>query len=50
VYLLWRYARTPIWHILVCTLFGYFLAASSIAPNIGRMLTAAARYLSGLDL
>jgi hypothetical protein len=50
VYLLWRYTRTPIWHILVCVLFGYFLAASSIAPNIGRVLTAAARYISGLDL
>ncbi|GAA3271501.1 hypothetical protein GCM10020218_013980 [Dactylosporangium vinaceum] len=50
MYLLWRYTHTPIWHIAVCVLFGYFLAESSIAPNIARLLTTAAHYLSGLDL
>ncbi|MFI5911578.1 hypothetical protein [Dactylosporangium sp. NPDC051541] len=50
MYLLWRYTHTPIWHILVCVLFGYFLAESSIAPNIARLLTTATRYLAGLDL
>ncbi|WP_432974547.1 hypothetical protein [Dactylosporangium sp. CA-233914] len=50
MYLLWRYTRTPIWHIAVCVLFGYFLATSSIAPTIGRLVTAAAHYISGLDL
>jgi hypothetical protein len=50
MYLLWRYANLSIWHITVCILFGYFLATSSIAPTIGRLLTAVARYVAGLDL
>ncbi|MFF5227993.1 hypothetical protein [Dactylosporangium sp. NPDC000521] len=50
VYLLWRYARLPLWHIAACTLFGYFLASSTVGPHIGQLATAAVRYLSGLDL
>ena len=50
VYLLWRYARLPLWQIAVCTLFGYYLATSTVGPHIGRLTAAAVRYLAGLDL
>lgn len=50
VYLLWRYARLPIWHAAACTAFGYLLASTALGPHIGNGLTAAARFLAGLDL
>ncbi|GGN75028.1 hypothetical protein GCM10010112_45810 [Actinoplanes lobatus] len=50
VYLLWRYARLPLWQAAVCAAFGYFLASSSIGPEIGNGLRALARFVGGLDL
>ena len=50
VYLLWRYARLPLWQAAVCAAFGYFLASSSIGPEIGEGLRALARFIAGLEL
>jgi hypothetical protein len=50
VYLLWRYARLPLWQAAICAAFGYFLASSSIGPDIGGGLRALARFVAGLDL
>jgi uncharacterized membrane protein AbrB (regulator of aidB expression) len=50
VYLLWRYARLPLWQAAVCAAFGYFLASSSIGPEIGEGLRALARFVAGLEL
>ena len=50
VYLLWRYARLPLWQAAICAAFGYFLASSSIGPSIGDGLRAVARFVAGLDL
>lgn len=50
VYLLWRYARLPLWQAAVCAAFGYFLASSSIGPEVGDGLRALARFVAGLDL
>ncbi|BEL04471.1 MULTISPECIES: hypothetical protein [Actinoplanes] len=50
VYLLWRYARLPLWQAAVCAAFGYFLASSSIGPEIGNGLRALARFVAGLSL
>jgi hypothetical protein len=50
VYLLWRYARLPLWQAVLCAAFGYFLASSSIGPDIGDALRALARLIAGLDL
>ena len=50
VYLLWRYAGLKAWQAAVCALFGYFLASSSIGPQIGNGLRALARFVAGLDL
>jgi hypothetical protein len=48
VYLLWRYARLPLWQVAVCALFGYFLASSSIGPDIAHALTTLARLVARL--
>jgi hypothetical protein len=50
VYLLWRYARLPLWQAAVCAAFGYYLASSSIGPAIGSGLRALARFVAGLDV
>ncbi len=50
VFLLWRYARLPLWQAAICATFGYFLASSSIGPDIGNGLRALARFVAGLDL
>jgi hypothetical protein len=44
VLVLCRYAGLSAWHALVCVLFGFYLAASPLAPTIG----AAVRQLTGL--
>jgi hypothetical protein len=50
VYLLWRYARLPLWQAAICALFGYFLASSTLGPRIGDGLRDLARFLAGLSL
>jgi hypothetical protein len=50
VCLLWRYARLPPWQAAICAAFGYFLASSSIGPEIGNGLRALARLIAALDL
>ena len=50
VFMLWRYARLPLWQAAICAAFGYFLAASSIGPEIGNGLRALARFVAGLDV
>ncbi|GAA0532633.1 hypothetical protein GCM10010172_11770 [Paractinoplanes ferrugineus] len=50
VFLLWRYARLPLWQAAICAAFGYYLASSSIGPTIGNALRALARFIAGLTL
>jgi hypothetical protein len=50
VYLLWRYARLPLWQAAICAAFGYLLASSSVGPAIGTGLRALAKFVAGLDL
>jgi hypothetical protein len=40
VWLLHRYAGLNLWHGLVCILFGFYLATSSLAPEIRTTVTA----------
>lgn len=44
VLVLCRWAGLKTWHALVCVLFGFYLAGSSLAPAVA----AAARQLAGL--
>ncbi len=50
VYLLWRYARLPLWQAAICALFGYLLASSSVGPRIGDGLQALVRFIATLEL
>jgi hypothetical protein len=49
VLLLVRFAGLRAWHALACTLLGFFLASSSLAPYIHDATRAVARVLAGLD-
>jgi hypothetical protein len=46
-YLAWRYMGLRVWHAVLCLLFGFFLAATSAAPDIHRLVTATVRLLTG---
>jgi hypothetical protein len=47
VLVLCRYAGLRGWHALVCTLFGFYLAASPLAPTIADAADAIARLITG---
>ena len=38
VVILCRYAGLRIWHAAVCVIFGFYLASSSLAPDITKMM------------
>lgn len=40
-----RYAGLRAWHAAVCIAFGFYLASSSIAPDIARFLASLFRLL-----
>ena len=45
VFLLCRYAGLRVMHALVCIMLGFYLASSSIAPEISRITQSVARML-----
>ena len=45
VYVLCRYAGMRIWHAAVCIIFGFYLASSSLAPDIANIMTSLFRLL-----
>jgi hypothetical protein len=47
VYLLHKYGGLKVWHGLVCVLFGFYLASSTLAPEIRTTVTAIIRALTG---
>ena len=46
VWVAWRYMGLRGWHIAVCLLFGFFLAATSAAPEIRRLVSVLVQSLS----
>jgi hypothetical protein len=40
VFVLCRYAGLRVLHALACVLFGFYLASSSLAPDIDRIVTS----------
>lgn len=46
VWLVWRYMGLRAWHVAVCLLFGFFLSATSAAPEIRRLVTVLVQSLS----
>jgi hypothetical protein len=47
VALLWRYAGLKSWHALICVLFGFYLASSSLGSVIDAGARSLARVISG---
>lgn len=47
VWLLHRYAGLKLWHGLACILFGFYLASSSVAPEIRTTVTSIIHALTG---
>ncbi|QXJ20628.1 hypothetical protein AGRA3207_001376 [Actinomadura graeca] len=46
VWFAWRYMGLRAWHVLLCLLFGFFLAATSAAPEIRRLVAVLVQSLS----
>lgn len=47
VWMLYRFAALKLWHGLVCILFGFYLASSSVAPQIRTTVASILRALTG---
>ncbi|MEU8340945.1 hypothetical protein AB0C74_04570 [Spirillospora sp. NPDC048832] len=45
-YVAWRYMGLRVWHAAICLLFGFFLAATSAAPEIRHLVAAIVEWLS----
>jgi hypothetical protein len=45
VALLCRYAGLKIWHAAVCMIFGFYLASTSLAPQISQFTESLFRHL-----
>ncbi|MGW4476577.1 hypothetical protein ACWENQ_43545 [Nonomuraea sp. NPDC004354] len=43
----WRYLGLRVWQAIVCVVCGFLLAATSLAPDIRRVISAVVRWLSG---
>ena len=47
VWVLHKYAGLKVWHGVICVLFGFYLATSTLAPEIRSTLTAIIHALTG---
>lgn len=50
VFLLTRKSGLKVSHAIVCTLFGFYLAGTAIAPEIRQFAASVGRMISGLDV
>lgn len=47
VFIAWRYLGLRLWHALITLLFGFLLAATTLAPDIRGVLRAALSWITG---
>ena len=47
VWTLYKFAGLKLWHGLICALFGFYLASSTIAPQIDTAVSSIIRALTG---
>jgi hypothetical protein len=47
VWALYKFAALKLWHGLVCMLFGFYLASSSVAPEIRTTVASIIRAFTG---
>ena len=43
----WRYMGLRMWHLIICLLLGFLLAATSAAPEISNLVTGIIRAITG---
>lgn len=43
----WRYMGLKVWQAILCILLGFFVAATTAAPEIHQLVTAIVQWLSG---
>jgi hypothetical protein len=48
VWALYKFAALKLWHGLVCMLFGFYLASTSVSPEIRTTVTSIIHALTGL--
>jgi len=46
VFVAWRYMGLKAWQVVLCLLFGFFLAATTAAPGITHLVTAIVQWLT----
>jgi hypothetical protein len=46
VFVAWRYMGLRVWQVILCLLFGFFLAATTAAPQITHLVTAIVQWLT----
>ena len=46
VFVAWRYMGLKVWQVLLCLLFGFFLAATTAAPQITHLVTGIVQWLT----
>jgi hypothetical protein len=46
VYLAWRFMGLRIWQAILCLLFGFLLAATTVAPGIHNLITGLVQWLT----
>ena len=47
VFVAWRHMGLKIWQVILCLLFGFFLAATTAAPGITHLVTAIVQWFTG---
>jgi hypothetical protein len=47
VFVAYRYMGLRVWQVILCLLFGFLLAATTVAPDIRDSLAAIVQWLSG---
>lgn len=47
VFIAWRYLGMRLWHAMAALVFGFLLAATTLAPDIRRVIRTALSWITG---
>ncbi|MEY9930557.1 hypothetical protein ABH926_005204 [Catenulispora sp. GP43] len=48
--LMCRKGELKVWHAIVCALFGFYLASTSVAPTVRQGTSAVAEFISSIKI
>jgi hypothetical protein len=46
IYIAWRYMGLRVWQAVVCLVFGFLLAATTVAPDLHNLITGFVQWLT----